>query len=83
MTHPVLILLKENKPFHIFSDASKCVISFVLTQEFQGKLHPIAYGSKVLHKHQSNRSVTCMETFALVSGGQGNRFYIPIKSILL
>ena len=75
-THPILIIPSENKPFHIFSDGSKTAIGYLLAQELNGKLHPIAYGSKRLDKHQSKWTTTCIETFSAVCAVQAYRFYI-------
>ena len=60
-TAPVFISPDRTLPFHIFSDASKKSVGFVLIQKRNGRLHPIAYGSKILDKHQQNWSITCLE----------------------
>ena len=82
-TAPVLISPDPNLPFHIFSDASKISVGFVLMQKKKGRLHPIAYGSKILDKHQQNWSITCLEAFALVTGVHHFQFYIEGHKVIL
>ena len=82
-TAPVLISPDPNLPFHIFSDASKKSVGFVLMQKKNGRLHPIAYGSKILDKHQQNWTITCLEAFALVTGLQHFRFKTEGQKVIL
>ena len=82
-TAPVLISPDPNLPFHIFSDASKKSVGFVLMQKKNGRLHPIAYGSKILDKHQQNWTITCLEAYALVIGLHHFRFYVEGHKVIL
>ena len=52
-------------------------------QKKNGRLHPIAYGSKILDKHQQNWSITCLEAFALVTGVHHFQFYIEGHKVIL
>ena len=52
-------------------------------QKKKGRLHPIAYGSKILDKHQQNWSITCLEAFALVTGVHHFQFYIEGHKVIL
>ena len=52
-------------------------------QKKNGRLHPIAYGSKILDKHQQNRSITCLEAFALVTSVDHFQFYIEGNKVIL
>ena len=82
-TAPILISPNPNLPFHIFSDASKKSVGFVLMQKKNGRLHPIAFGSKILDKHQQNWSITCLEAYALVQGVFHFQFYIEGNKVIL
>ena len=82
-TAPALISPDQNLPFHIFSDASKKSVGFVLMQKKNGRLHPIAYGSKILDKHQQNWSITCLEAYALVQGVFHFQFCIEGNKVIL
>ena len=80
---PVLISPVSNLPFYIFLDASKKSVGFVLMQNKNGKLHPIAYGSRILDKHQQNWSITCLEAFALLTGVHHFQVYIEGNEVIL
>ena len=75
-SYPVLILPDETQLFHIYFNGSKRAIAFVLMQKREGKLHPIAYDSCALDKHQQNWPITCLEAFALVMAVHHFKFYI-------
>ena len=47
------------------------------------RLHPIAYGSKILDKYQQNWSITCLEAFAFVTGVHHFQFYIEGNKVIL
>ena len=82
-TAPVLISPDQNLPFHMFSDASKKSVGFVLMQKKNGRIHPIAYDSKILDKHQQNWSITWLEAFALVTGVHHFQFSIEGNKVIL
>ena len=52
-------------------------------QKKNGRLHAIAYGSKILDKHQQNWSITCLEAYALVQGVFHFQFYIEGNKVIL
>ena len=56
-TAPVLISPDTNLPFHIFLDASKKSVGLVLMQKKNCRLHPIAYGSKILLRCTISNSI--------------------------
>ena len=43
---PILAYPDFEKPFHLYTDASKSSISYVLGQKIDGKGHVVAYGGR-------------------------------------
>ena len=66
--------------FRCFQEISRICFN---AKEKNGRLHPIAYGSKILDKHQQNWSITCLEAFALVQGVDHFQFYIEGHKVIL
>ena len=55
MTVPVLAFADLEKPFVLETDTSGIGLGAVLLQEEEdGKLHPVAYASRALHRSQKN-----------------------------
>ena len=66
MTVPVLVFVDLEKPFILESDASGIGLGAVLLQEQEdGKLHPVAYASRALHRSQKNYHSSKLEFLAL------------------
>jgi len=51
---PILRNPDSNKPFVVETDASNFAVGAVLSQEYDGQLHPIAYISSSLTKSEKN-----------------------------
>jgi hypothetical protein len=63
---PVLVLPDPQAPWVLQTDASKHAVGGVLMQEFQGKLHPVAYSSHLLTPTQQRYPIHDKECFAIV-----------------
>ena len=79
MTAPVLAYPQFglNKSFILETDASGSRLGAVLSQEqVDGHLHPIAYASRSLHKHEQNYAISELETLGLVWSVKHFRVYL-------
>ena len=65
-TAPVLAYPAFNKDFVLETDASIHGLGAVLSQQTDGKLHPVAYASRALSRPQKNYGITELETLAVV-----------------
>ena len=61
---PILRYPDSNKPFIVETDASNFAVGAILSQEFDGQLHPIAYISTSLTKSQKNYQIYDKRTFS-------------------
>ncbi len=75
-TAPLLAYPDFNRDFILTTDASDFAIGYVLSQEFPDGEHPIAYGSRLLAKHEQNYSNTDREMLAIVAGADHYRPYL-------
>nr|CAD2204781.1 unnamed protein product [Meloidogyne enterolobii] len=74
---PILATPRFGKPFILETDASGIAIGACLLQENQQKeIHPIAFYSRTLNKHEKNYSVVELEALALVSALKQFRVYL-------
>ncbi|MBE6133033.1 MAG: hypothetical protein E7180_06615 [Erysipelotrichaceae bacterium] len=62
---PILKNPDSNKPFVVETDASNFAVGAVLSQEFDGKLHPIAFISSSLTKSERNYPIYDKELLAI------------------
>ena len=63
--------------FTLETDASLAGLGAVLSQrDERGQLHPVAYASRTLHKHEKNYPITELETLGLVWAVKHFRAYI-------
>ena len=63
--------------FTLETDASLAGLGAVLSQQDEkGRLHPVAYASRTLHKHEQNYPITELETLGLVWAVKYFRAYI-------
>ena len=68
-TAPILRYPDFSKSFTLLTDASYSSISFILTQEDEGKFgHPVAYGGRSLTAAERNYSVSQIELLAILCG---------------
>ena len=78
-TAPVLLYPKFG-PGHDFvleTDASLAGLGAGLSQkDDKGLLHPVAYASRSLHKHEQNYHITELETLAIVQAVKYFRAYV-------
>ena len=66
MTAPVLTFVDLEKPFVLETDTSGIGLGAVLLQEQEdGKLHPVAYASRALHRSQKNYHSSNLEFLTL------------------
>nr|CAD2198695.1 unnamed protein product [Meloidogyne enterolobii] len=74
---PILATPKFGRPFILETDASGIAIGACLLQENNKKeVHPIAFYSRTLNKHEKNYSVVELEALALVSALKQFRVYL-------
>ena len=78
MTAPVLSYPRfgPGREFILETDASGVGLGAILAQEQDGQIHPIAYASRTLDKHEKNYGITELETLALVWAVKYFRPYI-------
>ena len=73
---PILRNPDSNKPFIVETDASNFAVGAVLSQEFDGKLHPVAFLSKSLTKCQRNYQIYDKELLAIKLALEERRHYL-------
>ncbi len=73
---PILKNPDSNKPFIVETDASNFAIGAVLSQEFDGKLHPVAFLSKSLTNCQKNYQIYDKELLAIKLALEEWRHYL-------
>ena len=80
---PILAYPDFEKPFHLYTDASKSSIGYVLGQKIDGKEHVVAYGGRELNLAETRYSTTEREALAVVDGIKryqpylsGAKFYV-------
>ena len=74
--HPVLRQPDPSLPFEIVGDACDVAIGSCLGQRYDDELHPVAYCSRSLNKHERNYSTQEKECLAIVYSMQKFRHYI-------
>ena len=62
---PILVHPDSNKPFIVETDASNFAVGAILSQEHDGKIHPVAFLSKSLTKCQKNYQIYDKELLAI------------------
>lgn len=73
---PVLACPVYTEPFQVHTDASNYGIGAMLTQNIDGKEHPIAYMSRSLSGAEKNYSITERETLAVLVALEHWRCYL-------
>jgi RNase H-like domain found in reverse transcriptase len=78
---PILAFPKFNRPFILATDSSDFSIGYVLSQlGDDGQEHPIAYGGRALHGHETKWHITDKEGLALVEAISTFRPYLSNTS---
>ena len=75
-TAPILKHPDSNKQFIVETDASNFAVGAILSQEFDGHLHPIAFISTSLTKSQRNYPIYDKELLAIKVALEGWRHYL-------
>lgn len=73
---PLLRFPDFSKPFILITDASQSALGAVLTQEFEGNEHPIAYASRKLNPAEQKYAATEQECLAVVWAVKQFRCYL-------
>ena len=73
---PILRFPQFDKEFTLSVDSSDYSIGFVLSQEHEGKQHPICFGGRALRDNELKWHITDKEGLALVEGIQHFRHYL-------
>ena len=73
---PILKHPDFSKPFQIHTDASAIAIGGALMQEFEGKIHPIAYFSRKLRGPELRYTVSEWECLAIVASIKHFHYYV-------
>jgi RNase H-like domain found in reverse transcriptase/Integrase zinc binding domain len=73
---PLLKIPSLRKPFVIATDASAVALGAVLSQDYNGKEHPISFASRVLTEAEMNYSVVEKELLAIVFAIKKFRCYV-------
>ena len=73
---PILRHSDSNKPFIVETYASNFAVGAILSQEFDGQLHPIAYISTSLTKSQKNYQIYDKELLAIKVALEEWRHYL-------
>ena len=87
---PILAYPNYERPYVLETDASAFAVGFVLSQEFDGHLRPIAYSGRRLNGAQQNYSTTEKEALAVVLAFQqfdsflrGNKVHVITDHVAL
>ena len=73
---PILRYPQFDKEFVLAVDSSQYSIGYVLSQEHDGKLHPICFGGRALRDDELKWHITDKEGLALVEGIQHFKHYL-------
>jgi len=73
---PILRHADGNKPFIVETDASNFAVGAILSQEFDGKTHPIAFLSKSLSGAQRNYPIYDKELLAIITALKAWRHFL-------
>ena len=91
LTEPILKYPDPNKPYVLYTDASKYAWSCVLTQEYEheieGKIkkihHPITYASGLFKGSQINWATLTKEAYAIYRSVRKLTYYLEDADVLL
>ena len=80
---PILRYPEFDKEFILSVDSSEYSIGFVLSQEQDGKVHPICFGGRALREFELKWHITDKEGLALVEGIQHYKHYLANKKFIV
>ena len=80
---PILRYPEFDKEFILSVDSSEYSIGFVLSQEQEGKLHPICFGGRALRDNELKWHITDKEGLALVEGIQHFKHYLANQKFIV
>ena len=83
LNKPILRLPDHSKDFILRTDASNFGIGAVLMQEYEAKLHPVAFASKKLTSAERKYSTLEKECLAIVWGMNKFRLFLAGKAFVL
>ena len=63
---PILRHFDPNEEIIVETDASDFAISAVLSQKFEGRLHPVDFMSRKMNEHEINYDIHNKEMLAIV-----------------
>lgn len=72
-----------DKEFALAVDSSQYSIGYVLSQEHNGKLHPICFGGRALRDNEFKWHITDKEGLALVEGIQPFKHYLANNRVIV
>ena len=79
-TSPILCYPSPDREYFLITDGCQQGISFILMQpDGEGKLKPVAYGSRTLRKEQTRWPIMQIELFAIIMGLREYRNYLINK----
>ena len=73
---PILRHYDSDLPYIIECDPSDFAIGAVLSQEFEGRLHPVAFYSRKMNKHEINYEIHDKELLAITAAFKEWRRYL-------
>ena len=76
MSAPIMRHFDSELQCVIECDASDFAISAILSQEVEGRLHPVAYHSRKMNKHEINYEIHDKELLAITSAFKEGRRYL-------
>ena len=83
MKATMLVFPNYNKPFHIFTDASKQQIGAVITQQYGKEYRPLSYFSKKMNPAQQKYTVMEQELLSIVETLRAHRTMLKGYEIII
>lgn len=80
---PILRMPDFDKQFTVHTDASRFSVAAVLSQDFEGTLHPVAYASRSTNDHEKNYSAFELEALGVVFALNKFRVYLEHRKFSL
>lgn len=80
---PILRMPDFSKEFTVHTDASRHSVAAVLSQTFEGNLHPVAYASRATNDHEKNYAAFELEALGVVFALNKFRTYLEHRKFSL